>query len=80
MFVLHAKLCAFSQFKKMISVVLCGGSGARLWPLSRAHFPKQFLSLFSGETLLESCIERSLNCSHQYFVANEEHRFFGCRA
>ncbi|NCY07620.1 MAG: hypothetical protein EBX30_10565, partial [Betaproteobacteria bacterium] len=33
-------------------VILCGGSGTRLWPLSRQQFPKQFVPLINGESLL----------------------------
>ena len=59
----------------MISVILCGGSGARLWPLSRSQYPKQFLNLLSESSLLSSTIGRSAQSDHCYFVANEEHRF-----
>jgi len=37
----------------MYSIILCGGSGTRLWPLSRKNFPKQFLSLYSDKSLLQ---------------------------
>lgn len=39
-------------------VILCGGTGPRLWPLSRADHPKQFLTLFKGKTLLEQTYNR----------------------
>lgn len=39
-------------------VILCGGSGTRLWPLSRKSYPKQFVPLFGDETLLQDCAER----------------------
>lgn len=59
-------------------VILCGGSGRRLWPLSRRAFPKQFVPLIGGRSLLELTLERvapladgrDLVC-----VAAEEHRF-----
>ena len=35
----------------IVPVVLCGGSGSRLWPLSRASYPKQYLSISSEETI-----------------------------
>ena len=44
--------------KELRAVVLAGGSGTRLWPLSRQQLPKQFLSLDGGEILLEATIER----------------------
>lgn len=40
-------------------VILCGGTGPRLWPLSRAYHPKQFLSLFGKKSLLEQTINRA---------------------
>jgi mannose-1-phosphate guanylyltransferase len=40
------------------AVIMAGGSGKRLWPLSRRHRPKQVLRLFDGETLLRKCFER----------------------
>ena len=40
------------------AVIMAGGSGKRLWPLSRRERPKQVLKLFGGKTLLESCFER----------------------
>jgi mannose-1-phosphate guanylyltransferase/mannose-6-phosphate isomerase len=39
-------------------VILCGGSGTRLWPLSRAGFPKQFLSLTGNESLFQQAAQR----------------------
>ena len=40
-------------------VILCGGTGPRLWPLSRAYHPKQFLSLFGKKSLLEQTVNRA---------------------
>lgn len=42
----------------MYSVILCGGSGTRLWPLSRKNFPKQFLKLYSDKSLLQETFLR----------------------
>jgi len=42
-------------------VILCGGTGPRLWPLSRAYHPKQFLNLFGNKSLLEQTISRGQN-------------------
>lgn len=39
-------------------VILCGGSGARLWPLSRTGFPKQFLCLTGNESLFQQAAQR----------------------
>lgn len=57
-------------------VVLCGGSGTRLWPLSRKSLPKQFVPLVQGKSLLQLTLERAaLLNSKQIIVASEEHRF-----
>jgi molybdopterin-guanine dinucleotide biosynthesis protein A len=57
-------------------VVLCGGSGTRLWPLSRKALPKQFAPLVGGKSLLQLTLERlaSLNADITC-VASEDHRF-----
>lgn len=54
-------------------VILCGGSGTRLWPLSRSGFPKQFLCLTGNESLFQQAAKR-LGGS-PYIVSNEDHRF-----
>ena len=57
-------------------VVLCGGSGIRLWPLSRKSFPKQFVPLVGGRSLLQLTLERVAALSSRVIaVAAEEHRF-----
>lgn len=61
---------------KLISVVLCGGSGTRLWPLSRKALPKQFVPLVDGKSLLQLTLERAARVSsEQIVVASEDHRF-----
>ena len=57
-------------------VILCGGSGTRLWPLSRESFPKQFVSLIEGKSLLELTLNRVKSLGSPICVTNEEHRFF----
>ncbi|WP_136680208.1 mannose-1-phosphate guanylyltransferase/mannose-6-phosphate isomerase [Neptunomonas sp. XY-337] len=59
----------------MIPVVLCGGSGTRLWPMSRAQYPKQFLSLNSDKTMLQETIDRLEGMQEGLVICNEEHRF-----
>ena len=44
--------------KKIVVVLLAGGSGKRLWPLSREEYPKQFLKLYNDKTLLQNTILR----------------------
>lgn len=63
---------------KIVPVIMAGGSGTRLWPLSRKQYPKQFLRLApSGHTLLQSTLLRlkQLNCAAPILICNEEHRF-----
>ncbi|WP_148863372.1 mannose-1-phosphate guanylyltransferase/mannose-6-phosphate isomerase [Marinobacter fonticola] len=62
----------------MLAVILSGGSGTRLWPLSREAYPKQFLPVVSDETLLAETIDRGLKVDPQtrvMAITNEEHRF-----
>lgn len=61
----------------MIPVILSGGSGTRLWPLSREGFPKQFLSLVGEETMLQATWNRvkAVASAAPIVVAGEEHRF-----
>jgi mannose-1-phosphate guanylyltransferase len=57
-------------------VILCGGSGTRLWPLSRKSFPKQFVPLIGNKSLLQLTLERvSLLSKNVICVASDEHRF-----
>jgi len=60
------------------AVVMAGGSGTRLWPLSRAAHPKQFLSLHGHETMLQATFKRlgGLGIQSSITICNEEHRFF----
>jgi len=60
----------------IIPVILCGGSGTRLWPISRQSFPKQFVPLIGSKSLFQLTLERvSLINSNVICVASEEHRF-----
>ncbi|PAU56692.1 mannose-1-phosphate guanylyltransferase/mannose-6-phosphate isomerase [Pseudomonas sp. PIC25] len=61
----------------MIPVILSGGSGSRLWPLSRKLFPKQFLALTGEETLFQQTLQRLSFEGMQapLVVCNQEHRF-----
>ena len=64
----------------IIPVILCGGSGSRLWPLSRESYPKQYLSIGSEEnkSLLQQTqlrIKHLKNINNPIIVCNEEHRF-----
>ena len=64
----------------LLPLILCGGSGSRLWPLSRESYPKQYLALIgdSSKTLLQQTLERLSGINNHddpIFICNEEHRF-----
>ena len=68
------------MMKKIIPIILCGGTGSRLWPLSRASFPKQFLEINKEESI--SFFQKTINRIKNYeiignpiVICNEEHRF-----
>ncbi len=57
-------------------IILCGGSGTRLWPLSRQSFPKQFVPLIGNKSLLQLTLERShLFGSAPILIGSDAHRF-----
>uniref|UniRef100_UPI004047D0B8 mannose-1-phosphate guanylyltransferase/mannose-6-phosphate isomerase n=1 Tax=Flavobacterium sp. TaxID=239 RepID=UPI004047D0B8 len=60
------------------AVIIAGGLGTRLWPLSRAAHPKQFLALNGKETMLQETFNRlsGLDIQSSVTICNEEHRFF----
>src|SRR5512133_3632606 len=62
----------------MIPVILAGGSGTRLWPLSRELYPKQFLPLAEGRTMLQATVGRLdglAELAPPFIICNEHHRF-----
>lgn len=63
------------ETKKIRPVILCGGSGTRLWPVSREHFPKQFVSLIEDKSLLDLTLLRAIHLAAPICICNEEHRF-----
>ncbi len=71
---------------KLTPVILCGGSGTRLWPLSREHYPKQFLSLQNdGQSMLQNTAVRlhgvhpSIAQTSPVLVCNADHRFLAAQ-
>jgi mannose-1-phosphate guanylyltransferase len=60
------------------AVIMAGGLGTRLWPLSRAGHPKQFLALRGDDTMLQATFKRlhGLDIHSSLTICNEEHRFF----
>ncbi|MSR15863.1 MAG: mannose-1-phosphate guanylyltransferase/mannose-6-phosphate isomerase [Gammaproteobacteria bacterium] len=68
--------------QKILPVILAGGGGTRLWPLSRSHYPKQFLAIDADVTLLQGTLTRlavgdqlPADYLNPIVVCNEEHRF-----
>lgn len=60
----------------MTNIILCGGSGTRLWPISRTLMPKQFVKLFETKSLFQLTVERNSSiCSEQFIVSNSEQYF-----
>ena len=66
----------------IVPVIMAGGSGTRLWPLSRALYPKQFLALTGRDTLFQLAVQRvmaladhDIDAASPCVVCNEEHRF-----
>ena len=64
--------------EKLCPVILCGGSGTRLWPLSRDMYPKQFVDLGEGRSLFKDTFRRARRVSPDtvFIVCNQEHRFY----
>jgi mannose-1-phosphate guanylyltransferase len=62
---------------QLYPVIMAGGSGSRLWPLSRVLYPKQFLCLKGELTMLQATINRlnGVACESPVVICNEQHRF-----
>lgn len=57
----------------MHNIILCGGSGTRLWPISRALMPKQFIKIFDNQSLFQQTVERNKAvCQETIVVTNNE--------
>src|SRR5438105_11678516 len=73
------KTTDFSRFRMRIHpVILCGGSGTRLWPLSRALLPKQFLPLAGTRTMLQETalrLEGLRDATAPILISHVDHRF-----
>jgi mannose-1-phosphate guanylyltransferase len=61
----------------ILPVIMAGGSGSRLWPLSRAMYPKQFLKLVGDNTMLQDTVNRlkNIESAEPLIICNTEHRF-----
>ncbi len=60
----------------MINIVLCGGSGTRLWPLSRTMLPKQFVRLFDERSLFQDTILRNDSVCREYMIVSNVDQYF----
>ncbi len=70
-------MAASASGSTVIPVIMAGGSGTRLWPLSRQLHPKQFLPLVGERTMLQETCERLSGIEHEpsLFIYGEDHRF-----
>ncbi len=73
----HGRPDPMTAAAEIVPVILSGGAGQRLWPLSRQHYPKQFLNLDGDESMLQSTVRRLSGSAFApaLFVCNDEHRF-----
>jgi len=70
---MHGKIAVSNN---IVPTIMCGGSGTRMWPLSRTMYPKQFLSLVNETSLLQDTLLRlPKECNQSILICNEEHRF-----
>ena len=60
----------------MTNIILCGGSGTRLWPLSRTLFPKQFIKLIDEQSLFQLTLKRNLTQCDSIFVVSNSEQYF----
>lgn len=63
----------------MKAVIMCGGSGTRLWPISRKKNPKQFAKLFNGKSLFQLTIERNINLVNEFIIVVNEQQLPRCQ-
>ncbi|WP_413723242.1 mannose-1-phosphate guanylyltransferase/mannose-6-phosphate isomerase [Sodalis sp. RH23] len=61
----------------LLPIIMAGGTGSRLWPMSRELYPKQFLTLHGKQSMLQSTVSRlaGINAREPLVICNEEHRF-----
>ena len=60
----------------MTNIILCGGNGTRLWPISRTIMPKQFVKLFNGKSLFQLTAERNSKVCHSQFIVSNIEQYF----
>lgn len=60
----------------MTNIILCGGSGTRLWPISRTLMPKQFVKLFDNKSLFQLTVERNAKVCDSIFIVSNTEQYF----
>ena len=60
----------------MINIILCGGNGTRLWPVSRTLMPKQFLKLFNNKSLFQLTVERNSKICRSHLIVSNAEQYF----
>lgn len=60
----------------MVNIILCGGNGTRLWPISRTLMPKQFVRLFENKSLFQLTLERNAKFSHKQLIVSNTEQYF----
>ena len=60
----------------MINLILCGGSGTRLWPISRTLLPKQFVPLFQEQSLFQKTVLRNQPFCEQFLIVSNQEQYF----
>ena len=60
----------------MVNIILCGGNGTRLWPISRTLMPKQFVKLFDNQSLFQLTVKRNSKLCKTQFIASNAEQYF----
>ncbi len=60
----------------MINLILCGGSGTRLWPISRTELPKQFVKIYGDQSLFQQTVDRNSAKCNEFMIVTNEKQFF----
>jgi len=60
----------------MINVILCGGTGTRLWPISRENYPKQFLKIFNNQSIFQQTVQRNNQLSDKFIIVSNDNQYF----
>ena len=60
----------------MTNIILCGGNGTRLWPISRTLMPKQFVKLFDDESLFQLTLKRNMGACDTFMIVSNAEQYF----